>query len=60
MFRSAGARNPFGGRAFYKHLAPNGAKTNSVLLHFQLESAICHLPFGGRDVHRVTRHEAAR
>jgi hypothetical protein len=24
----------FGGRAFYKHLAPNGAKGNNVLLHF--------------------------
>ena len=24
----------FRGRAFYKHLAPNGAKRNQVLLHF--------------------------
>jgi hypothetical protein len=24
----------FVGRAFYKHLAPNGAKSNNVLLHF--------------------------
>jgi hypothetical protein len=24
----------FGGRVFYKHLAPNGAKSNNVLLHF--------------------------
>ena len=29
----------FGGSAFYKHLAPNGAKSNNVLLHFQIESA---------------------
>jgi hypothetical protein len=29
----------FGGRAFYKHLAPNGAKSNNILLHFQIESA---------------------
>ena len=29
----------FGGRAFYKHLAPNGANGNNVLLHFQAESA---------------------
>jgi len=24
----------FGGGVFYKHLAPNGAKSNNVLLHF--------------------------
>jgi len=29
MFRSAGARNPLEGRAFYKHLAPNGTKSNN-------------------------------
>ena len=28
-----------GGRAFYKHLAPSGAKSNNVLLHFQVEPA---------------------
>jgi hypothetical protein len=34
MFRSNGARKDFlRGRAFYKHLAPNGAKRNNVLLH---------------------------
>jgi hypothetical protein len=27
-------RDSFGGRAFYKHLAPNGAKNNNFLLHF--------------------------
>jgi hypothetical protein len=27
-------RETFGDRAFYKHLAPNGAKVNNVLLHF--------------------------
>jgi hypothetical protein len=26
--------------ASYKHLAPNGAKHNTVLLHFQIESAL--------------------
>jgi hypothetical protein len=30
----------FGARSFYKHLAPNGAKSNNVLLHFQVESII--------------------
>jgi len=29
----------YGGRAFYKHLAPNGAKSNNLLLHFQIEFA---------------------
>jgi hypothetical protein len=29
----------FGGRGFYKHLAPNGAKSKNVLLHFWVESA---------------------
>jgi hypothetical protein len=28
-----------GGRAFYKHLAPNGAKGNNDLLHFKSEFA---------------------
>jgi hypothetical protein len=28
-----------GGRACYKHLAPNGAKSNNDLLHFQVEFA---------------------
>ena len=37
----------FGGRAFYKHLAPNGAKSNNVeakgnnvRLHLEVESAL--------------------
>jgi hypothetical protein len=30
--------NSFGGQAFYKHLAPNGAKANNVLLHIPVES----------------------
>jgi hypothetical protein len=30
----------FGGLGFYKHLAPNGAKSNNVLLHFKFESAL--------------------
>ena len=29
----------FCSRAFYKHLAPNGAKANNNLLHFQVEFA---------------------
>src|SRR6476659_4849522 len=35
----------FGGRAFYEHLAPNGAKSNNLLLHFQLELAVHSLRF---------------
>jgi len=27
-------KKSFGGRVFYRHLAPNGAKSNNVLLHF--------------------------
>jgi hypothetical protein len=27
------------GRAIYKHLAPNGAKSNNVMSHFKVESA---------------------
>ena len=42
MFRSAGARKNFRGRVFYKHLAPNGAKSNNVLVHFEVEYA--HIP----------------
>ncbi len=34
MFRSAGARKNLGSRVFYKHLAPNGAKSNNILLRF--------------------------
>jgi len=30
IFRSAGAREIFDSRAFYKHLAPTGAKSNQI------------------------------
>ena len=38
----------FGRPAFDKHLAPNGAKANNVLLHFQVESAKdkCEMIYG--------------
>jgi len=29
----------FRGRAFYKHLAPNGAKSHKTLLHFKVEGS---------------------
>jgi hypothetical protein len=37
MFRSAGARRIFGGRAFYKHLAPLGRIDNNALMHLEIE-----------------------
>jgi hypothetical protein len=41
------------GRAFYKHLAPNGAKSNNVLLHLpggsQLRSFALARSFHGQD-----------
>ena len=38
-FASLERGESFGGRAFYKHLAPLGRSDNNVLLHFQAESA---------------------
>src|ERR1044071_7965935 len=51
IFRSAGAkRNLFTVVSFYKHLAPNGAKSHKTLLYFKVESATSNLSFTTKQI----------